>query len=401
MPVPTLRLEAMTGIYNACLMYSLSYGSEEQEPVSFLQLLTLSRQFISSDGRDKVYGILGIPTTDSNPDCGDLFLQPDYTKTVSETYLECAIKIIQQSGSLRILSYVQHAEQQCTGRRTEGTRDTTQSLSLATQDADNQMVYRQTIDANDDLPSWVPRWGQYFARTLAPPETASKTFSACAGLGDIRPQIEGTCLVISGIEFSSIRHSSETMGEHDMWGKFFLREHFSAFEKGHLNGPDLLEVLSLTLTAGKDWYGTLTREPKQHVADFLTFMSGVFKFRDDDAAFAEFTHPPNGLQAWLFSPQIRAFPGPVGDARHFEEALRTACSERKMFITDNGCLGLGPQAMRDNDIVCIVSGSIVPLVLRPSGDTYKLVGEVYIHGIMFGEACVEEKHVALRNFILT
>lgn len=382
-------------------MYSLSYGSEEQEPVSFLQLLTLSRQFISSDARDKVYGILGIPTTDSNPDCGELFLQPDYTKTVSETYLECATKIIQQSGSLRILSYVQHAEQPYTGKSAEGTGDTTQSLSLASQDPHNQLVCRQTIDANDGLPSWVPRWGQYFARTLAPSETASKTFSACAGLARVSPQVVGTSLIISGIEFSSIRHSSETMGEHDMWGKLFLREHFSAFAKGHLNGPKLSELLSLTLTAGKDWYGSLTHEPNQHVADFLAFMSGVFRFSDQDAAFSESTNPPSDLQAWLFSAINRAFPGLVGDASHFEEAVRTACSARKMFVTDNGCLGLGPQAMSDGDIVCILSGSIVPLVLRPSRDKYQLVGEVYIHGIMFGEACTTEKHLTLRSFIVT
>lgn len=186
-----------------------------------------------------------------------------------------------------------------------------------------------------------------------------------------------------------------------MWGKLFLREHFSTFAKGHLNRPNLLGLLSLTLTAGKDWYGSLTQDLNQHVADFLGFMRGIFRFSDQDAAFSEFTNPPSDLQAWLFSALNRALPGPVGHANRFEEAVRTACNARKMFITDNGCLGLGPQAMRDSDIVCILRGSIVPLVLRPCRGKYQLVGEAYIHGIMFGEACATDKHLALQSFIIT
>lgn len=64
--------EFMVGVYHACLIYSLSHGREEQQHVSFLQLLTLTRAFEATDFRDKVYGILGIPTEDTDPDAGDL-----------------------------------------------------------------------------------------------------------------------------------------------------------------------------------------------------------------------------------------------------------------------------------------------------------------------------------------
>lgn len=63
--------------------------------------------------------------------------------------------------------------------------------------------------------------------------------------------------------------------------------------------------------------------------------------------------------------------------------------------TDNGLLGMfpGPSATVSNrlaaipgDSVVLLKGASMPFVVRKSGEHWKLVGEAYIHGIMYGAA---------------
>lgn len=48
--------------------------------------------------------------------------------------------------------------------------------------------------------------------------------------------------------------------------------------------------------------------------------------------------------------------------------------------------GLAPSDAQDNDRVCILAGCTVPVLLRPQGDHYRLIGETFIYGKMDGEA---------------
>ncbi|KAH8679988.1 heterokaryon incompatibility protein-domain-containing protein [Tricladium varicosporioides] len=68
-------------------------------------------------------------------------------------------------------------------------------------------------------------------------------------------------------------------------------------------------------------------------------------------------------------------------------------TNRRLFITDNGYIGLGPVKMRKGDQICILYGCSVPIVLRKVNGGVILVGEAYLHGLMDGEALalVEEK----------
>jgi Heterokaryon incompatibility protein (HET) len=64
-------------------------------------------------------------------------------------------------------------------------------------------------------------------------------------------------------------------------------------------------------------------------------------------------------------------------------------SNLRFCRTKNGYLGLAPLGTQVGDVVCIVNGSCVPFILRPSQDikgAFQLVGKCYIHGIMEGEA---------------
>ncbi|TVY41023.1 Heterokaryon incompatibility protein 6,OR allele [Lachnellula subtilissima] len=58
---------------------------------------------------------------------------------------------------------------------------------------------------------------------------------------------------------------------------------------------------------------------------------------------------------------------------------------RRLFSTQRGFLGLGPEILESGDVVCIFPQLPVPLVLRPVDGHFLLVGECYVDGIMDGE----------------
>ena len=63
------------------------------------------------------------------------------------------------------------------------------------------------------------------------------------------------------------------------------------------------------------------------------------------------------------------------------------CICRRLLVLDKHLVALGPQNAQAGDCVCILHGSSVPHLLRPLGnDSYKLIGQCYVDGVMYGEA---------------
>ena len=52
---------------------------------------------------------------------------------------------------------------------------------------------------------------------------------------------------------------------------------------------------------------------------------------------------------------------------------------------------MGPQTMARGDEIIVFYGGRRPLVLRPKGEQYEMIGPCYVHGIMFGEAVEKAK----------
>jgi hypothetical protein len=78
------------------------------------------------------------------------------------------------------------------------------------------------------------------------------------------------------------------------------------------------------------------------------------------------------------------------DARDFENDFALLARERRFIVTEKGFYGLGPQLVRNGDVVAVAPGLRVPYILRPTLDRYKLVGAAYIHGAMRGEVLDEK-----------
>ncbi|KAI1311478.1 heterokaryon incompatibility protein-domain-containing protein [Xylaria venustula] len=303
-PVQMLRESATKGANNAHLMYVLSEDLKHNKMVSFLELLALSWQFKSSDRRDKVYGLLGIPTTDSNPGLGDVFVQPDYTKGNAEVYRRCASEIIQKTQSLRLLLHVQRAE-----------------------DSDDSDESDQEYKGSKPLPSWVPRWNKYIRPMLAPSEQVA-SFNACATLPSSPPRVENNTLFAQGVRISRVQRAS--------WRSN------GGLDTDNNSKSRILDAWDIFLAASHAYQNT-KEKPKIPRAE-------------------------------------------SGDGYRFELAFRSACEGRKLFLTEDGYFGLGPEIIKQGDLVCVLSGLVMPIILRPMDRGYRVIGEAYIHGIMFGEA---------------
>ncbi|KAF2651311.1 HET-domain-containing protein [Lophiostoma macrostomum CBS 122681] len=62
---------------------------------------------------------------------------------------------------------------------------------------------------------------------------------------------------------------------------------------------------------------------------------------------------------------------------------------RSFFQTSDGGYGIGPAGTRKGDIVAVILGCDFPMILRPNAKDsleFSVVGECYVHGVMFGEA---------------
>lgn len=73
--------------------------------------------------------------------------------------------------------------------------------------------------------------------------------------------------------------------------------------------------------------------------------------------------------------------------RYFGWYFREYGINRRFFTSAGGYYGLGPSCMEQGDVCAILFGADVPFILRPTEvkGIYRLVGEVYKHGVIYGE----------------
>lgn len=85
---------------------------------------------------------------------------------------------------------------------------------------------------------------------------------------------------------------------------------------------------------------------------------------------------------------LSLFPRMYGSWKAFLPILKTwmrTCIGRRIVFGKTKGFGLVPRAAKAGDVVCILHGSKVPVVLRRLGRRYRLVGQCYWHGWMYGE----------------
>lgn len=348
-----------TGILNAYFMYRISkcQGLFDRLEFTFHQLLKLTKGFHCKDPRDRVYGILSIPTITDNSELSDNkspFIVPDYSKSTEEVYKDVAIKIIHTSRSLDILCSVQH--------------DRTRMLKS----------------------TWVPDWHGSLNLTLAP-WAASPDFMPSQGkvlellTGKVRDYSQ---LVVRGNVAEEVIWVAEPGFPVQMQDPNTFGSPQQYLPKLAVQPPELVAEASQVLTSGKDWYGMPVQDRRLHQADFCKYMLETGTTLD---AFWDLSHvklPPSRSIQMLKPEEIGAFIQQIvpGDSVRFSKATECVVDARRRFITASGHLGLGPYGTQIGDKVAVLFGASVPFVLRKRTKGYALVGECFVEKMMHGEA---------------
>ncbi len=88
--------------------------------------------------------------------------------------------------------------------------------------------------------------------------------------------------------------------------------------------------------------------------------------------------------------------------RLYFSAKQSACQGRRFFSTKGGRVGLGPAQLKAGDTICVFysGGPLYSLRFKPADKVTKLIGEVYVHGLMNNEAFTAEGRGEDQTFVI-
>jgi hypothetical protein len=325
---------------------------------SFVEVLHWARVHRSTDPRDFVYALLSHPSAKVN---GSLLIQPNYTITPAQAYIELALNVIERTNSLQILAFVDHHEEP------------------------GVLI----------LPTWVPDW--HALNLVAPLRCPTQGATATDSSISIAESEKGRILKCRGVFIDTLRTMSDmiepsgliiTTLEKEMQKKIpFLIDHIwkNAVVESEIplaSLGELLASLSLVLTGGylKGSDSTSGENQKQQQSDFAAFVLEFERIRLHDHSDRFFTSLSPEEKALVQTMAAR------GSAHQFVQDMTWTSMCRKVFRTAKGHIGLGPRIMREGDVCVVLLGAVYPMVLRRCDGYFQLVGPALLYGFMNGEA---------------
>ncbi|KAM5349772.1 hypothetical protein ACJ41O_006277 [Fusarium nematophilum] len=355
------------------------WNRHTQAGLTMVQLLRncLSRQ--STDPRDRFYAVMGMAE-----DAGD-FGKPTYDSSVESVYENFARTIISRDRSLALLCYARSA--------------------IITPEVGVRFPLESSI-----LPSWAPHWVWGLQTSRIDPSAYSATPSS-------RPECRFTSgeLCVRGAIIDAVAD----IAFQPFLGKEKRRWVELAIGPGlpvpYPTGIPRLQAFFRTLLADCFGPGMPRLDPgSEEFANFAAaflFLLPAFIYNDGKVLFetveaegkpdyqlgflklVESEHTSSPTQQLLETYFGSIFPAVEADihrGRHSTKTYSIAESRttrgRCFFVTQNGYMGLASSTIQNGDGIWILPGCPLPLILRPCGDSFVLVGECFILGFMDGEA---------------
>jgi hypothetical protein len=329
--------DALAGLQICAKMYRAWSGAYAEMP--FFDLLIETRDLKATQAQDKIWGLLGIKTSDSDPG-RDVFLKPEVGIEPAEVFERVAKKVLLEKGDLRCLATVEHGDYE---------------------EGDYEMNGRV---------SWVPNFARKQA-TLLP----VLHFRAHGGT---RAHIVNSrcpkpfCLTLEGLEVDTIASVIDlSVPGKSHWRSFERLEKLQTIVHKLLQSEDETEI-ALCLTTG------FSTNMQAKVADTPAHTLAL-------RMFLQWREPVN-IKDGAVQPPPESATDKVQMAYKFFQASAKAVHKRCIFITEGGLLAAGPENASVGDAVVILFGANVPFVLRPDGDHHRLIGQSYVYGLMEGQA---------------
>lgn len=172
---------------------------------NFVYELQRARHLQFSDDRDRVFAFLGHFSAQAHHalGCGPVSIVADYTKTVVETYIGVAVRILRENPTALciLLASVQH-----------------RSASLPSNQPEPAISLEAWLKDTGQLPSWVPDWRRSEGIILAEPICPHRAHGSSTANVEV---IDGDNLVlrVHGVAIDTIDASSRRLSEQDFYVK--------------------------------------------------------------------------------------------------------------------------------------------------------------------------------------
>jgi hypothetical protein len=362
------------------------------------RVLSLGRRANCSDPRDKIYGLLGLfPKSTSSP------VQPDYKLSKQEVYLKFASVLLSDSHNHldSVLSW-------CVYRN--------ECLQPSWLPSWLRLLLSWLLPRNGSvLPSWLPDWTIPFERNHVQwlrRRRASRDSIAVYGIMPEPHHLRCRGFVLDLVKYTGVPPSQSLACQKLAAVESCTQNSVVVSENRYGEARDIRAALQRTLVMDHPhlspesqqiltdipWYGGTddTDEPASQRNRGMkqvtesAFWTRFDRFRQSNADFSVL-----GLLFKDFYPWIPTMSANVDQGSQFREysnpvrSLRVCVltlAGRRLMTTQSGYLGLVPEAAKPGDVVAILYGCNFPVILRPRGETYAMIGEAYVDGIMDGEA---------------
>jgi hypothetical protein len=332
--------DAIDGLQNCANMYNAWSGIYAE--ACFFDLMLSTRALKAGVRRDKVYGLLGIKTSDTDPEKGVTFMEADYVIEEREVWKRVATKILVEQGDTRCLGAINH------------------------------------IDGSIDYLSWIPDFASLPEIFLPSLQTDVRNIKGMSSVS-LSPRCSiPDCLSIKATIIDSVvsvvrpdvdsnkhwRHISTRTQLHRI-----IRRFESIFP---------WDTLALCLTQGFDF------SLKAAVTDVSSHANALRAFYawNEEAYLTEdnlILPPPD-----ISSDDIKV-------AYKFFCAAAKAVRRKSFFITRGALLGVGPEHLLEGNSLVVVQGLNAPLAVTSAGsdhekEHWKVIGPCYIDGMLLVNA---------------
>ena len=333
---------AKSAIYQIAIVGLKTDELSQQSAVKpLLELVQGTRTRLATDPRDKIYGLVALAS-----DIDPLPFAPTYQVTVNHLYEEFAAHVIRQNGSLKVFECCtfQPAQKQC--------------------------------------PSWVPDWRYSKTRTI--PINQEKNSFRAAGMScwDNSTAISDHSLGVDAICIDRLQNITSPEPQPNPPGLTdWENDYLPLFKWQQEIIRKTVEMTSLSLLYRSEqerwhaWWRTSIGERKNDLERATPDDEGrvrvakdtVDAMANDDLDMVDFRST---------------------DSQGIHKQMCAMMEYHRFGLTREGRIGWVPLAARTGDIVSLMRGSPVPVIIRRSQrrNSYLMVGQSYIHGIMDGEA---------------
>jgi Heterokaryon incompatibility protein (HET) len=314
----------------------------DQEPLSLVNALDLTRRFQATNTRDRLYALMGVTNQHDTST-----LHVDYSES-KEGFSKRLTAALLKNDKVTILLYRLAA------------LDSSQTSSWMV-DPDNPRDYNILEDQITQDGSCTKFQAGGFPNRI---------LSTC--LNDdilvVRGWADEVIAEVSAL-YPLKSLSASSMGDTEEVGATqtgeWLRQTFSMFQKhaGNLSLAEALQVFYKTIAAegmllSRMGEGLDSESLNQHVHAFHSLLNG------DDRE--------------------------VQLGQKYMKHVAAICRGRRFCVTQNAMPGLVPADTHIGDRVGVFQGTAIPYILRRKQECYRLIGTAYIYGVMHGESIGSE-----------